>query len=164
MEQKFNIAIYSLESISEVIRKRKTDWDIVSIRSSGCAGAYGVFDIYHKNFNSIICEEFDDIESPDDELKVVTRAKITRILKWAKGKDNIVVHCTAGISRSSAVAYLIACSRMHPSKAIKILDPTLHSPNTLVIFHGIKILKDMAVFEHYKKWLRVADEVECKII
>jgi predicted protein tyrosine phosphatase len=164
MEQKFNIGIYSLERISEAIRKRRTDWDIVSIRSSGCADAYGVFDIYNKNFKSIICEDFDDIESRDDELTVVTRAKITRILKWAKGKNNIVVHCTAGISRSSAVAYLIACSRMHPSEAIKILDPTRHSPNTLVLFHGIKILKDMAVFEHYKKWLRVADEVECKII
>ncbi len=164
MKQKFNIAIYSLDRISEVIRKRKTDWDIVSIRSSGCPGAYTVFDTYHSNYNSIICEEFDDIESPDDELKVVTRAKIVKILKWAKGKNNIVVHCTAGISRSSAVAYLIACSRMHPSKAIKILDPKQHSPNALVVFHGIKILKDMAVYEHYKKWLREADEEDCKKI
>ena len=164
MEQKFNNAIYSLDGVFEVIRKRKTNWDIVSIRDSGCPGVYGVFDIYHENFNSIICEEFDDIESPDDELKVVTRAKITRILKWAKGKNNIVVHCTAGISRSSAIAYLIACSRMPASEAIKILNPNIHSPNTLVVFHGIKILKDMTIYEHYKKWLRKADEEDCKNI
>ncbi|MFA6292822.1 MAG: dual specificity protein phosphatase family protein [Victivallales bacterium] len=164
MEEKFNIAIYSLESISEAIRKRKTGWDIVSIRSSGCPKAYTVFDTCHLNYNSIVCEEFDDIESPDPGFKVVTRPKVMRILKWAKDKDNVVVHCTAGISRSSAIAYLIACSRMHPSEAIKILDPKRHSPNALVVFHGIKVLKDMAVYEHYKKWLRKADEEKCKYI
>ena len=164
MEEKFNIAIYSLEGISEIIRDKKTDFDIVSIRSSGCPGAYTVFDTYHFNYKSIICEEFDDIESPDFGFKVVTRLKVARILKWAKGKKNIAVHCTAGISRSSAVAYLIACSRMPASEAIKVLNPNIHSPNALVVFHGIKILKDMAVYEHYKKWLRKADEKHCKNI
>jgi predicted protein tyrosine phosphatase len=160
MKQKFNIEIYSLDRISEIVRKQKTDLDIVSIRSSGCPeGEYSVFDEYHFNFKSIICEEFDDIESPDDELIAVTREKISRILEWAKDKNNVAVHCTAGISRSSAVAYLIACSRMPPSKAIRILDPNLHSPNALVVFHGIKILKDMEVCDQYKKWLQEADRI-----
>ena len=154
-----NISIHSLEDIGRAIKTHKTDLNIVSIRSSDCPECeYRVFEEYKGNYSSIVIEEFDDIEFPDGKLKIVTKANIDRILIWAKGKKNIAVHCTAGISRSSAVAYLIACSRMPASEAIKVLNPNIHSPNALVILSGINILRDRSIYDQYKKWLKVAEE------
>jgi len=75
-------------------------------------------------------------------------------LTWSEGKENIVVACHAGISRSSAIAYLIQCKREHhPRLALKVLEPRRHHPNSLIVKHGSEILKEKAVLEEYYKWL-----------
>ncbi len=159
MKKELNISIHSLQDIAEVVRSRKMDLNIVSIRSSDCPEEeYSFFEKYRGNYSSIVIEEFDDIEFPDDKFKIVTCAEIERILLWAKGKDRIAVHCTAGVSRSAAVAYLVACSRMSASEAIKVLDPDIHYPNALVLLEGMKILKDRSIEDQYRKWLKTADE------
>ncbi len=158
MKKRFKIAIYSLEAIVELVSRKKTNLNIVSIRSSRMPeDLYKVFEHYPKNFKSIIMEEFDDIESPDDMFIVPEEEHVKRILEWAKDKNNIAVHCTAGVSRSSAIAYLIACSKMPASEAIKVLNPNFHSPNDLVILHGIKLLGDYSIFTEYIKWREKAD-------
>lgn len=161
MKSKFNIAIYSLEAMVELISRKKTNLNIVSIRSSKMPeDVYEVFALFPKNFKSIIMEEFDDIESPEDVFIVPEEEHVSRILDWAKDKNNIAVHCTAGVSRSSAIAYLIACSKMPPSEAIKVLDWNYHSPNDLVILHGIKLLGNYSIYTEYIKWRQQADNHE----
>jgi predicted protein tyrosine phosphatase len=160
MWKDLNITIHSLEGIAHVVRSRKTDLNIVSIRSSDCpVDEYSFFEEHRCNYSSIIIEEFDDIEFSDGNLKLVSRAEIDSILRWAGEKGNIAVHCTAGISRSSAVAYLIACSRMPASEAVKVLNPNIHRPNALVVLKGISILRDRSIYDQYKKWLKAADEM-----
>ena len=153
-----DISIFSLDTMIDLITRRRTNYNIVSIRSSNFPDSeYSAFEEYCHNYKDIITEVFDDIESPDPGFKVVEPEQIERILNWSKVKKNIAVHCTAGISRSSAIAYLIACTRMPPAKAIRILDGTTHSPNDLVLYYGIKILGNFAVYDEYLKWRRKAD-------
>ena len=154
-----SISIMSLEAITELLSSKKTLYNIVSIRSSDLPESeYKVFEEFNDHYKDIIVEIFDDIESPWKGQKVVMPEQIAGILKWAKGKDNIVVHCTAGISRSSAMAYLIACTRIPPSEAVKILKTDSHYPNDLVVYYGAKILEDDSIYKEYSIWLDKADE------
>lgn len=156
-KKKDEIEIFSLEAIADLIARKRTGYNIVSIRNSNFPDSYySVFKKYRRNYKDIHVQVFDDIESPMDELELVTPEQIMMILAWAKDKERIVVHCAAGISRSSAVAYLIACSRMPPSEAIRMIDPDRHCPNDLVLFHGIKILNDISIYTEYMKWIRKA--------
>lgn len=154
---KLDIEIFSLAALSDLVTAQVTDYSIVSIRNSDLPeSSYAVFKKYRRNFRNIHVAVFDDIEYPQDGLAIVEPEQIELILAWSGNRRNIAVHCTAGISRSSAIAYLIACTRMPASEAIGILDPDRHCPNDLVIYHGVKILNDTLVYEEYIKWIRKA--------
>lgn len=88
----------------------------------------------------------DDIDSNIDDclkhyplLKIPSKELISPLIDWCKIKiknnNNFVVHCTAGISRSSSIAILIQCllTPNDVSKITSIIDPELHYPNKLVI-------------------------------
>ena len=51
-----------------------------------------------------------------------------------------IVACKFGISRSSAIAYLLESQRTSPQEAIAILDVNKHYPNQLILKFGIEIL------------------------
>ena len=56
--------------------------------------------------------EFHDIISPQAGLRAVQPADIAAIIAFAQGWDGtapLLVHCWAGISRSTAAAYIIVC-------------------------------------------------------
>ena len=79
---------------------------------------------------------------------------VKKALDWAEGKDNIIVTCFAGISRSSAIAYLIECSRAyHPRLATAILVPLKHNPNMRIVKQGAEILKDGRILDEIYTWL-----------
>jgi len=64
---------------------------------------------------------------------------VSKILKWAEDKDDILVSCRLGVSRSSAIAYLIEMTRS--DNAINLIDVTKHNPNLLILRHGSKLLE-----------------------
>lgn len=98
---------------------------------------------------------FHDIEYERDGYVHPTREHIEAALDWAKDKDDLVVACRAGISRSSAIAYLIQCTREHhPRLATEILTPLRHHPNSMIVKLGAEILKDKAVLDEYHKWMQ----------
>lgn len=51
-----------------------------------------------------------------------------------------IVACKFGISRSSAIAYLLESQRTSPQEAISILDVNRHYPNELILKFGMEIL------------------------
>jgi len=76
-----------------------------------------------------------------------------KILKFTDNDEPVIVHCFAGIARSSASAYLIACQRTNdPNEAIKVLDPKLHYPNKYLIKLGAEILNNPYIVECFEKW------------
>ena len=107
---------------------------------------YDDFDDFKDCYNDIIVETFDDIIQPRKGLKMAEMAQIHRILQWAKGKDNIMVHCSAGICRSSAVAYLIECMTKPPEQAVKILNIKQHYPNEWVVKLGSQLFNNRNVY------------------
>jgi len=80
------------------------------------------------------------------------RGHIEAALDYAEDKKNLLVHCSAGVSRSSAIAYLIACSRVGPIEALRLLNSSLHWPNNRVVRLGAEILGNPEIEQTIKKW------------
>ncbi len=150
-----DITIWGLGEISRRLAVGPADFNIVSIRSSCLSPSeYDAFEKYRSNYNGIIVEHFDDIQSPEPGWIVPGREHIQRILGWTLGMSKIAVHCTAGISRSPAVAYLIACQRSPPREALQVLDPMMHFPNRLIISLGAEAMGDESILSEYNRWYR----------
>ena len=66
---------------------------------------------------------------------------VEKALEWADDKENLLVACAAGISRSSAIAYLTTYNETKSIEtALSKLDLTVHRPNILILMYGDKIL------------------------
>ena len=92
---------------------------------------------------------FEDIENPTDDEWMLMNAGVRRVLSFidatsATLDSNIVVHCHAGVSRSSAMAWLILIKLgMDYKDAFTLLikqNPQIW-PNTVVLSIGAGILK-----------------------
>jgi predicted protein tyrosine phosphatase len=107
-----------------------------------------------KNAKSYLWLRFDDIEFSRTGYIAPDKQRIKEALDWAKDKESILVACLAGISRSSAIAYLIQCMREdHPKDALKILAKRIHHPNSLIVKLGAEILEDGRIIDEYRDWL-----------
>jgi predicted protein tyrosine phosphatase len=94
--------------------------------------------------------KFEDIKDPDDRW-APNKDHVEQIIDWAKNlpdRTNLLVHCFAGVSRSSASAITIECARNNV-KTIGELDeiykyffeirPVMY-PNDLIIQYADEIL------------------------
>ncbi len=83
-----------------------------------------------------------------------TYDKVKDCIEWGKDKEELLISCAAGISRSSAIAYLIECANSNnPEASVNILDVHRHRPNQLILCYGSQILgQDVVnpIFEIYK--------------
>ena len=95
---------------------------------------------------SLVCQ-FNDIEFNTVSRNGPQTEDVKTILEFANGKDDLIVCCHAGVSRSSASAFVIACSREDPEEAVKILDVHKHDPNGLIIKHGAELLDKPTMVE-----------------
>lgn len=83
----------------------------------------------------------DDIAQPIDGYELPGEAHVTRLIEFVTGWDRaapLVVHCYAGISRSGAAAYTIACA-LNPkrdeaeiARALRRASP-IASPNVRIV-------------------------------
>lgn len=106
-----------------------------------------------KNSKNCLCLLFHDIEMPRGGYTVVQKNHVEEAVAWAKDKEDLVVACRAGVSRSSAMAYIIMCSKYDPKEAIKVLDVDTHAPNQHVVKLGSEVLENKEVFNVYLRWL-----------
>lgn len=115
--------------------------------------------IHEPNKYDRVSEIVDNCESS----LVLEMDDTTTIRSGAPTKDQVeaaiqsgydIVSCKQGISRSSAIAFLIASSKSTPEEAINILDVNKHFPNELILKYGVDILGDsikQPIFNFYKK-------------
>lgn len=81
---------------------------------------------------------FNDIAQPRDGLIPPSRALMARVLDATETAETILIHCYAGISRSTAAAYVLACRQVGAgceadlAKALRRLSPSA-TPNPLMI-------------------------------
>jgi predicted protein tyrosine phosphatase len=97
---------------------------------------------------------FDDVEEPRANKQPPTSAQIAQALAFARGKDKLLVTCRAGQGRSAATAYLICCQERGVTEAVKLLDPTRHRPNRLVVALGDALMDLPDVMDHFDEWRR----------
>ncbi len=62
--------------------------------------------------------------------------------------------CRAGRGRSVALAYVICCRQYGVAEALKLLDPTRHRPNRLVVRLGDSLLDSIGVLDSFDGWRR----------
>lgn len=88
-----------------------------------------------------------DVSEITEGLKAPTSADLSRLLDFARGWDAgrpMLVHCWAGVSRSTAAAYVIACARSDRSeqeiaRALRRASPGA-TPNPLIVRLADKLL------------------------
>ncbi len=154
------IKIMSLMDVVGLVTKNMVPPNtmLVSIRdtSGGFTSLYEYLDSKEEVFRKIIVSQMDDIMTSgvDIEGKMgPTDNSVADILLKAGISGDVIVHCTGGISRSSAIAYLIACRRTgKPTEAIKILNPKIHWPNDTIVKIGAKIFGDEEIKHTYDRW------------
>jgi predicted protein tyrosine phosphatase len=97
---------------------------------------------------------FDDVEEHRANRQSPSKGLIEQALEFAKGKDKLLVCCRAGQARSVALAYVIACRERGVQEALKLLNPTRHRPNRLVVTIGDAVLGVPAVLDEFDEWRR----------
>lgn len=153
------IQICSLLEAYTTISKGKTSCNIVSIRSpEESEEIEQLFNQFKENYNSVFKLLFNDITEPFPGYIMPKEQDIKAVIDWSMDKDNLLVHCSAGISRSSAIAYLIECTRNPPEEALKILNPSIHFPNMLIVEMGAKIMGNPDIL----KELQINRNLTCK--
>jgi predicted protein tyrosine phosphatase len=95
---------------------------------------------------------FDDITSPFFGFQAPDLARVQEGIAWSAGRERLLIACHAGISRSSALAYLIACTDRSPREALALLDPGVHSPNARVVRLGAQALGNSAIWQSFVEW------------
>jgi predicted protein tyrosine phosphatase len=110
-------------------------------------------DCFQMHAKSCLHLRFDNISCPQERLKHPEAYHVERAIRWSKDKDLIICSCHTGISRSSAMAYVLACFKsINPRSAVNIFL-NKHNPNWLIIKHGSEILNNSAILTEYYKWI-----------
>ena len=157
MVTQFPIHICSLDAVKE------TDISIydgvITIEDSRIEDPFRVEKAHPKQL--VLC--FDDISVPLDDFIEPQEKHILQALSFADriGEGSILIHCHAGISRSSAIALAIIAKRLGAGKekdAIKVLEQiNPHSrPNKSIVWLTDEILeRDRTLYDiAYKSmWL-----------
>lgn len=107
---------------------------------------------------------FDDIEVAG--AAAVTKDLMREILEFGSGlsaDDKILVHCLAGVSRSSGVAFALACQFAGPGNEAAVLQQLVAKhpwikPNRRVVYYSDDLLQregrmNAAVSEIYTKFM-----------
>ena len=109
----------------------------------------------------VLC--FDDIASPKDEWILPKESHVHSALEFADnlGGGSLLIHCHAGISRSSGIALAIIAKGLGPGKEKKALmelekiNPNC-APNALVVWFTDEILgRGGALFKMAKSMVRL---------
>ena len=96
---------------------------------------------------------FDDITFAIPSGVLPSQSEIAKGLAFSTDpNEDIYVACRAGISRSSAMAYLIRCKYCKPDIAAQMWNIEIHDPNSKVVKIGAKLLNDRNIWIAYKRW------------
>lgn len=98
--------------------------------------------------------KFYDVTFPIASRLPPTKEDVVKILEWTKDKEEpFVVSCAAGVSRSSAIAYLVAYQKSNSvDEALSVLDPNIHEPNSLIVKYGSELLSCEDIYTRYLQW------------
>ena len=142
------IRIASYIAASFLLEREPNKWHALVLLDSGKQTT----DYLKTHTRSFACLHFDDVEAAFPNKQPPTKTLIQQALDFATGKDNLLVSCRAGQGRSVATAYVISCREHGVDEALKLLNPTRHFPNRLVVSLGDAILEDSTALQRFDDW------------
>lgn len=151
--------IVSRKRLMEITDQNPGTIDAIIIHEKRCS--VDIDAIAAKCRNALVME-FNDVTWEDD-VAPPKKQHVEQALEWSKDKEDIVVACAAGKSRSAAIAYVIECAHKNPTEAIKIFDPKFHYPNELIVKYGIDILGEAIVPPMQEYYVKLADSLNWNI-
>lgn len=113
-----------------------------------------VTDFVQSHARSHLYVRFDDVEESRGNKQTPSGAQVAQALEFAKDKEKLLVSCRAGRGRSIALAYLICCRERGVAEGLKLLDPTRHRPNRLVVGLGAVLIDTPSVLDSFDDWRR----------
>ncbi|MCO5130666.1 MAG: protein tyrosine phosphatase [Xanthobacteraceae bacterium] len=127
------IHVAPLSAVAEVARQLPR-YDLVTLLSPGSDAAAPAALTPRRRLHLA----FHDIAEPRDGLIAPDAAMIAALLDFGRAREApLLIHCWAGVSRSSAAAYVLACDR-HPGRerefatALRARAP-FATPNALMV-------------------------------
>jgi predicted protein tyrosine phosphatase len=142
------IRIGGYVAASYLLEQEPNQWHAIVMLDSGKTAT----DFVQTHTLSHLYLQFDDVEEHRENKRSPTKNLIEQALHFAAGKDKLLVSCRAGQARSVALAYVIACRELGATEAIKLLNPTRHRPNRLVVTLGDRVLETAAVLDQFDQW------------
>lgn len=133
------LIVSPLPQVEQLLAEHKPS-HLVTLASPGADAA---FDAEHR-----LDLRFNDIAAPREGLVAPSTEHVEALLAFAEGWTGarpLLIHCWAGVSRSTAAAYVIACASTAPGReavwAARLRDaaPTA-TPNALVVAHADRLL------------------------
>ena len=107
----------------------------------------------------------DDVTFSAPGSRAPSSSQILEILEFSKtfqSSDRVLIHCYAGVSRSTAVAIGLLCQHgMHPSDSISAVDKQClgMDPNELILRHFDAVLGlKLSLLDSYKSWASQQNE------
>lgn len=159
-----NILIMGQSHAKKEVALRKGEYDVISVRGVHRPTDKHFKKEFEKNCRSLLKVYFDDVwleKHTRQGWVLPTKAQVAEVLEWAKDKDNILVHCKAGKSRSSALGYLIGCMKTGNPEGVSkaLLKPGHHIPNELIVQFGAEILDNQEVWDVFARDFPVYGEI-----
>jgi predicted protein tyrosine phosphatase len=153
------IRIGGYVAASYLLEREPNQWHAIVMLDSGRTAT----DFVQAHTRSHLFLQFDDVEEHRENKRAPTKNLIEQALAFATGKDKLLVCCRAGQGRSAALAYVLACREHGVAEALKLLNPTRHRPNRLVVAIGDSVLGTAAILDQFDEWrhrhshIRLAD-------
>jgi len=134
------------------VRRQPGELDVVSIRDPGHAIDF------RDECQDLLVLEFHDACHDNGRFRadvtVPSRKHVSEAIEWCRERESVLFHCAGGVSRSSALAVVVACANGMPAAEAfsTVLNPMLHFPNPIIIGLGAEILGMPEIVEEAKKF------------
>lgn len=157
-----NITICGHRRAAQILAQKPGQIDVIMISSpDSFFGVEGSNTILN-NAKSYKLLAFHDISIMREGLIPPEEKHVKEALEFAKDKDELIVCCQAGISRSSAIAYVLKTTEVGEFEALAILDPMVHHPNGMIVKLGSQILNKSDMVEYIHIWNNKAIALQCE--
>jgi len=145
---KMKIKIVPLYGLEAAYKENKTA-NVISIRDTYPTKnnriLYRLIDSHVDNLYVLCMDDIVDYKDVKELLnsfpfmQIPSKNSLSQLIDWCKIKleqdNDFIIHCTAGVSRSPAIAILVQCliTPTDISKIASVIDYELHSPNKLIL-------------------------------
>lgn len=136
--------------VIHLLKKRHNELDVVVFTNSNRK----VPEALQAHAREILHLSIDDVCTPEAGKIHITAEYVQMFLDWTVNRSKVVCCCHAGVSRSSAAAYIIAARAWGSEKALAVLRGHAHYPNKLIVQIGSELLKDDTIWTNFVTWTK----------